>query len=185
DLFKSFTFTLLRFAALSSIIVSGLLTVGAVMWISAGARPVREAAREMASAEDTWFATLNQTQPVIHELSIRGAPSGDLETVYFAFYDAKLAHKAENADVLLQVMQDQTVAVRAMGHDTRHIFTMLSPSTQARSNASVAYHKWVEVMNRPNSRIAVMLGMAPRPEPRLERYERAPRAVETLFDPLQ
>ncbi|MEM6928999.1 MAG: hypothetical protein AAF602_18815 [Myxococcota bacterium] len=180
DPFKSFAFSLARFAILGSVIAAILAAGGIAIWVIRGAAPVREAAREFATAEDIWFSSLSQAPPIIRELTVLGAPRDELETVYLAYFDAKKSYRAENADVLLQVMQDQVVAVRGLGHDVKRVLGMLQPVMRSRVQVSDAYLSWVKKAEQPSARVAILLGMASRPPDRLVQYEEMPRMIQTV-----
>jgi len=175
--FTAFVFSLLRFAALGLFISAALAAGAFTIWVANGAGPVREAARATYTAEDNWFATLTQTQPVIHELNARGAPRDDLETVYFAFSDATEADRALNGDALLQTLQGQAVAVRAMGHDINPILNLLQPVSTARLAVADHYQAWVAATKPLSAQIAILLRIAPTPPERLEIYDSSPQPL--------
>lgn len=180
DLFSTFAFSLARFGILGLFLAFVLGTGGIATWVIRGAGPVREAARATNTAEEAWFASLNGTQPIIRELTGMGAPREELETVYFAYIDARRSYKAEQADVLLQVMQDQAVAVRGIGHDVSRVMKMLEPVMRSRVAVTDAYSAWLDTTQQPSARLAIAFGMAPLPGPRLVQYEEMPRMIRTV-----
>lgn len=140
------------------------------VWLSTGIRPVTEAAKEMRSAQSNWFAALQQAHPVINELGVQGAPTGEVEKVYFAFVDATDEDKPHQADILLQVLQDQAETMRATTGDADRVFELLYPVKQSRFEVTRTYERWLEAMRPPASRAAVILGLAPKPEESDARY---------------
>ena len=149
-----------------------IVVVGVSMWLSTGIRPLKEAANAMYTAETNYFATLMQCQPAMSELGARGAPTGEIEVVYFAFIDSPPEEKAHHGDVLLQVLYDQAEAVRVTHGDAGRTYDLLRPSTQARNRATLAYHAWVEVTKKAASRFAVWFNLGPAPTEAHQRYSR-------------
>lgn len=177
DPFRTFALSLARFGLLGAFIAMVLFVGGIALWIIQGAAPVRQAAQDLATAESAYFAALNQSQPVIQQLAVLGAPSDHLETVYFAYVDASRADRPAQADVLLQVMQDQAATARSMGQPTDEVYRALYPASQARAQVSDAYRAWVTALEPLPARLAVALGMARTPSPRIHRYSSAPKAL--------
>ncbi|MBX2804218.1 MAG: hypothetical protein KTR31_41540 [Myxococcales bacterium] len=150
-----------------------LLVVAAIVaayWLKSGVEPARNAARDMASAEQAWFSTLTQVQPAIEELGLYGAPVSELEVVYFAFIDSTRSDKAQHADVLLQVLHDTAEAVRAVRGDVGNTYQLLEPSNRARQRVTAAYNAWTEACSTPPTNIVVGMGWAPGPDPSHARY---------------
>ncbi|HHO50149.1 MAG TPA: hypothetical protein ENK18_04565 [Deltaproteobacteria bacterium] len=154
-------------AIIPTVLVAGAMTG---VWLSTGVRPVTEAAKDMRSAQSNWFAVLQQAHPVIDELGIHGAPVGEVEKVYFAFIDATKEERPHQADVLLQVLQDQAETLRATSEGAPRVFELLLPVTQARFEVTRTYERWLEAMRPPASRAAVILGLAPSPRESDARY---------------
>ncbi len=180
DLFSSFAFSLARFALLGAIIAGIIGAGGVAVWVIRGAKPVHEAARNMATAEDRWFASLTQSQPIIRELTVLGAPREELETVYFAYIDSPRIYKAETGDVLLQVMQDQVVAVRGLGQAVDPVLDLLQPVMRARLGATEAYKAWLRAADQPSAQMAILFGLASRPGERLVQYEEMPKMIRSV-----
>jgi len=152
-----------------AMVVMGL---GTGAWIVSGVAPIRAAASATYTAENDYHAALNQSQPLMTELSAAGTPVSDLESAWFAFSEAPQEQRAESADRLMSVLVDEVQEVRASrGEEASHLVVLLSDATRARRRASDAWHQWTDRTSTMRGRAAVVFGLAKTPGPELARYE--------------
>lgn len=170
NLLASLIRNLIRTALIA--LVPTIFIVGSMIgvWLSTGIRPVHEAAKEMRTAQINWYAALQEAHPVINALGANGAPLSELEKVYFAFVDSPDEDRAHQADVLLQVLEDQARTLRSTSVDTQPIYELLQPVSQSRFEVTRTYERWLEAMRPAPSRAAVILKLAPAPTESDARY---------------
>ena len=146
-------------------------TVGA--WVMTAVPGLRQARRDTLSAEADYHQELRHTQPVLTELAALGAPSESLETVYFAFADARGDEARTAADRYLGLLSDQIDLVEdPTGERTGEAARLLGPASSARAKTSAAYLDWQARTHTANGRVAVWLRLVPEPTGAMAIYDR-------------
>lgn len=173
-----FLYHLTRAAAIA--ILPATVAVGATvsMWVGSAVPGINAARSEVFTRETEYLVSLSSSQPLLNELESLGAPSDQLQVVYFAYTDAEGDDRRIMADTYLGILVDQATDARIRrGEAANRIAPMIAQASAARRKASEDYKAWVELLNTPRGRIAAWLGLVSTPSPGMEVYLRShPRA---------
>ena len=159
---------------------SVMVTSTIALWALASVPPIRSAQSATYGAEADYHEALRGTEQVIGELTALGAPTREVEGVYFAFTDASGDETRELADIYLGVLADQLEVLGRGDEDTTApVRRLLAPVVARRAETSVAYQVWVERVSTYRGRLAVALRAVKPPPAAMALYERPhPRAPE-------
>ncbi|MEZ4238684.1 MAG: hypothetical protein R3F59_21540 [Myxococcota bacterium] len=174
NVLREFLYHLTRAALLA--IVPGTIAIGATltMFVVTALPPINKARGELIASEQAYHQALHNSQPILAQLEAEGAPSDQIQVVYFAFDDAEGDEARRMADTYLGVLVDQSIEARSRSGSTDNTLTvMLGPANSARRSASEAYREWNRLLDAPSGRLAVLLGLVHRPTLGMSVYERS------------
>jgi hypothetical protein len=173
NVLREFTYHLARAALLA--VVPGFVAISATftMFVMSALPPINSARSEVINSEVDYFNALRGTEPVLSELEQLGAPSDQIQVVYFSFIDAEGDEARRMADTYLGVLIDQGMEARSRaGPGANRIPMLLGPANSARRRAGQAYQQWTTLLAAPSGRLALWFGLVQPPTIGMMVYQR-------------
>lgn len=180
NVLKEFAYHLAKATAIAIAPATAAVVVSVGMWVGSAVPGINTARSNLINKEATYLDGLRSTQSLLTELESLGAPSDQLQVVYFAYSDAEGSERRRMADTYLGVLVDQVADARMRrGDAAQRLAPLIARNSAARREAANSYRAWLDVLATPRGRMALWFGLVSGPDEGMEIYDRPhPRAKE-------